>query len=264
MIHRRRDGLVDYYRLMVAEGLWTTEPRLRFYTEFLFRRVPLAGRSVLDIGGGTGVFSFFATANGASRVVCLEPDGAGSTKGQTAKFARVAKALGRQDVMLVPQTLQEFDSGGLTFDVVLMHNSVNHIDEWSCSNLTISEFAVRNYQRIFFKLAELVTEEGCLILADCSPRNLYPLLGLKNPFARSIEWHKHQPPEVWIGLLQDSGFADPEVCWSTFNCLGRGGRVLLSNRFAAFFLTSGFCLRMKRAQAQLGQGEPFLPAPGGS
>jgi len=123
MIHRRRDGLVDYYRLTVAEGLWTMERRVRHYTEFLFQRIRLDGRSVLDIGGGgTGIFSFFAVANGASRVVYFEPDAAGSTKAQTANFARVAQALGRQDVMLAPQTLQEFDSGGLTFDSVLTYN----------------------------------------------------------------------------------------------------------------------------------------------
>jgi len=33
----------------------------------------------------------------------------GATKAQTANFPRVAQALGRQDVMLAPQTLQEFD-----------------------------------------------------------------------------------------------------------------------------------------------------------
>lgn len=51
MIHRRRDGLVDYYRLTVAEGLWTMERRVRHYTEFLFQRIRLDGRSVLNIGG---------------------------------------------------------------------------------------------------------------------------------------------------------------------------------------------------------------------
>jgi hypothetical protein len=70
------------------------------------------------------ILSFFAAANGASCVVYFEPDAAGCSKCQTANFARVVQVPGRQDVILAPQTLQEFDSGGLTFDSILTYNAI--------------------------------------------------------------------------------------------------------------------------------------------
>jgi hypothetical protein len=30
-------------------------------------------------------------------------------------------------------------------------------------------------------------------------------------FTRSIEWHKHQAPETWIGLLKEIAFRNPKV-----------------------------------------------------
>src|SRR5438105_1775838 len=55
----------------------------------LFCGVEFEGRRVLDIGGGEGVYSFYAAASGASEVVCLEPEAAGSIGGETDMFSRI-------------------------------------------------------------------------------------------------------------------------------------------------------------------------------
>jgi hypothetical protein len=69
---------------------------------------------------------------------------------------------------------------------------------------------------------------------------------MRNPFCRSIEWHKHQSPKVWAELGCEAGFCRPVITWSCFNALGALGKWILGNRIAAYFLLSQFCLHMER------------------
>jgi hypothetical protein len=148
-------------------------------------------------------------------------------------------------VRLLRTTLQQFDPDRAKFDVLLLHNSVNHLDESACMALGDDDNAWQTYLAIFEKLRDLAAPGATLILADCSRHNFFGLVGMRNPFARSIEWQKHQPPEIWIRLLERCGFANPRLSWTTFNSLGSLGRVALGNRLAAYFLMSHFRLSMR-------------------
>lgn len=79
-------NMENYYALMVQEKLHKNQRRLRLYAETIFNGVDFSGARVLDIGGGGGLYSFYAAVNGAKEVVCLEPESDGSTTGVKAKF----------------------------------------------------------------------------------------------------------------------------------------------------------------------------------
>jgi SAM-dependent methyltransferase len=236
----------EYFEVMSSEGVYPNKRNLKRFTEFLFEGVPLRGRSILDIGGGTGVLSFYAGSVGAEKVLCLEPEAAGSTHSVTTTFERIASRLRLPQVTMSPQTFQNFDPGNQTFDVILLHNSINHLDEEACMALLEQINARRRYQSIFKRLSELSSRGADVILADCSRNNVFGLLRITNPFAPSIEWNKHQSPRVWAQLLKEVGFANPRIRWSSFNSLGRPGRLLFGNEIASFFLQSHFCLTMTR------------------
>ena len=105
---------------------------LRFEQKTVFDRIPLADRSVLDIGAGAGSTSLYAACAGARRVVSLEPELAGSAGGTRTVFERCRDRLGADQVTLRAETLQEFDAGDERFDVVISRASINHIDEAAC------------------------------------------------------------------------------------------------------------------------------------
>jgi 2-polyprenyl-3-methyl-5-hydroxy-6-metoxy-1,4-benzoquinol methylase len=62
-------------------------------------------------------------------MVALEPEAAGSEDGGTSRFERLREQLGLPSVELRRQALQEFDPGDERFDVLLLHASINHLDE---------------------------------------------------------------------------------------------------------------------------------------
>ena len=130
--------------------------------------------------------------------------------------------------------------------MVLLHNSINHIGERACIRLRKDEGAREAYRNLFRKIAGLCASGAHLVITDSSSANVFPLLGLRHPASPLAEWQKHQPPEVWSGLLKDSGFCDPHITWSSYNRLGRIGWLLLGNRVGAFFTASHFRLRMRK------------------
>jgi SAM-dependent methyltransferase len=254
-----------YFAAMAEEGL--RAGNLRFSIQKRFEGIDFSGRAVLDIGAGAGGMSFYAAVAGAARVVALEPEAAGSSRGVRSTFERRRQRLGADQVSLRPETLQEFDPGDQRFDVIISMASINHLDEAACKELHRDPEARRVYREILGKLAEMAAPGADLVVSDCARRNVFPDLGLPNPILRTIEWEKHQSPSLWAALLAEVGFRDPRIRWSSFNTLRRPAQWLLGNRVGAYLTTSAFCLAMKREGAAAAKSsEPprhiAIPGPG--
>jgi hypothetical protein len=241
-----RESALDRYFRVAAPLQSSTPTRLRYYCEYLFDGIGLAGKNVLDVGGGIGVYSMFAASCGAARVVCLEPTADGSSGTSAVTFEEMRTTLDLPRAEFLPYRLQEYDARGDTFDVILLHDSINHLDEHACARLGHDEEAVRSYQGIFRSLAELARTGSALIITDVSRSNFFVTIHRVNPFIPSIDWDKHQSPECWAGLLAEAGFREPRLRWTTPRRFGRAGQVLLGNQWGTYFLTSAFCLTMRR------------------
>lgn len=248
----------DNYLTVMAEELGRRPGNLRFGQRWTFAGVDLGGRSALDIGAGEGYTSFYLACSGAARVVSLEPEAAGSRGGAKRKFMHIRERLGANQVEFRPETLQEFDACGERFDMLISIASINHLDEAACMRLHHDGEARERYAQLFSKLADLAKPGADLIVCDASRHNFFGRLGRRSPLVPKLDWDKHQAPQLWAQLLEQAGFREPRIRWSAFNTLRWPGRVLLGNRVAAYFLTSGFCLTMKRdesADAPLGRDD---------
>ncbi len=133
----KKNELVDKYFVLVdQEGLYSSQYNLRFYLNYLFKNISFNKKTMLDIGGGAGLFSFYAACLGANEVICLEPEAAGSRSGMVEKFKKLQSGLQTLvQVKLVSTTIQNFNPNDRKFDIILLHNSINHIDEEACIKL---------------------------------------------------------------------------------------------------------------------------------
>lgn len=235
-----------FFSTLVEHRVVSSKGNARFHLEDLFDGIDLENKRLLDIGGGRGVYSFYAACVGAT-VVCLEPEADGSSTGAGEVFETLRSRLPRARVELDTRTIQEYPKDGGTFDVILMHASINHIDETACTNLLKDSSSWERYRSILSSVGELAKPGATLIVCDCSRYNFFALLKIKNPLAPSIEWHKHHPPEVWARLLEEVGFCDPEIRWEPLYRFRRVGKLFLANKAASYFLKSIFCLRMTKA-----------------
>jgi SAM-dependent methyltransferase len=235
-----------YFEAVRSEWPSVNTGNLAHHLQYLFEGVTLPGARVLDIGAGDGLYSLWPAACGARQVVALEPEAAGSSARMRERFERAAVRLGTGNVELRPDTLQEYDPPADPFDVVMLLASINHLDEAACMEVHRDPAARETYRELLARLAELTAPGGRLIVTDASRHNLFARLPVTNPVARWIEWEKHQPPGLWSELLEETGFERPRVSWHSFNTLRKPGRVLLGNRFAAWFFQSGFRLTMTR------------------
>lgn len=229
-----------------AKRLGFIPRRLEYYVfEYLFRGIDLKSKRLLDVGGGVGAYSLAAVLRGAKAVI-LEPEADGSTSGVNERFASIRESLSLDDddIRIDKRTLQAFADDD-KFDLILLNNSINHLNEAACIKLVDEQWAADAYLQIFQKLASLLNDNGVLIITDCTRRNFWPDIGVVNPFMRSIEWNKHQAPEAWAALLDRVGFKLDGISWSSFNALRDFGRLTLGNRLCSYFILGHFKLVMR-------------------
>lgn len=234
----------DFLKFAVKHKLYSNEKNLDQYLNTLFADIDFTGKSFLDIGGGNGLFTHYATYCGASRAVCMEPEDDGSTSGDTTLFTKFKDTFELQTSELVTSAFQEYESD--PFDIVLSHNSINHLDEPACEALNESAAAREIYNDLFKKLSNLTKPGGQLIVCDCRRRNFFSDLKLTNPFMRTIEWKKHQEPEFWAEMLQPAGFESESIQWTTFNTLGPLAPRVLNNRLAGYMTLSHFRMYLRK------------------
>ncbi|MBA2504340.1 MAG: class I SAM-dependent methyltransferase [Thermoleophilaceae bacterium] len=240
---------MDRYQQTIGT-LGVSPTRYPEYLGRLFEGVPLQGRRLLDVGGGSGLISFYAALQGAE-VTCLEPTAEGSNPEMDAGFERLRAALGDQaQVELDRRTLQQLDPAPGSYDVIVLHNSVNHLDEDACQALPDDPGARRTFVGLFEELRAALRPGGQVIVADCARLNLFAAVGARNPFVPDIEWHLHQQPKVWAALLEEAGFTRPRIRWNPMTRAGRAGRVLLANWLGAFVTQSHFSLTARSGGAR--------------
>ncbi|GMV97049.1 MAG: class I SAM-dependent methyltransferase [Phycisphaerae bacterium] len=227
-------------------GWWHLNVAFRYYcNRQLFSGIDLRGARFLDVGCGNGRFCFWASVRGASEVLGLEPSTEGSGSNRAAEqFRQGIAALGLRNVGIEEVTLQQFDPKGRKFDVVLLHASINHLDERACIALTEDPDAWRVYVDLGRRLRSLLTDGGHLVIVDCARRNLLADLGCRNPLAPHIEWHKHQQPGTWSRLLSEAGFGRPRTRWVSYPTLLHLG-VLMRNPVVSYLTISLFRLHLR-------------------
>lgn len=246
------DRLAIFERLSTTVSSYASPARAIFRYQQAYRGIDLRGKTVLDIGAGRGMASAFAIAQGAKHVVALEPESAGSTDGYSAVILRVQEELNASNFEVRAQPVQDYDNAGRTFDVVLLYQSVNHLDEPMCMALGHSEEARDVYRGIFGRIAGMMNPDARLIMVDASRHNFFPMIGLKNPLLPMIEWEKHQTPRTWVRLLAPLGFVKERVSWHTYHALRHFGPVF-ANRVVSFVLNSVFRLDLRYPGPPAGQ-----------
>ena len=241
-----QERLEQYFSVVEKERLWSSRAFLTSYLLYLFAGTTFENRRVLDIGGGRGLFTFYAACMGAKEVVCLEPDEAGGRGDGRSRFDVVHAQLPYlTQVRFDPTRIQDYQLNGEKLDILLLHNSINHMDEEACIELLQSEQARQTFRELFTKLATFANRGAKLIITDCSRHNLFALLRMRNPFAPSIEWHKHQSPNAWARMLEEAGFHRPQIRWTPFT--EKQGSRVPAGKVLSFFHWSHFCLSMEKA-----------------
>ncbi|MFD2247996.1 class I SAM-dependent methyltransferase [Pontibacter ruber] len=239
----------NFLDLAIDRKMYSTKSNLKFHLKYIFDDVELANKKVLDVGGGTGLLSFYAAVKGASKVVCLEPESDGSSSGMINKFNAFKTELSPTlPVELSPVTLQSYTPQvkDEEFDVVVMHSSINHLDEEACINFRKDTKSYNTYKKIMTDVYNKMSKGGSLIVADASCKNFYNAIGIKSIFAPTIEWHKHQEPSTWIAMLQEIGFKNPQVAWRSPNTFGKVGKVFMGNSFVSYLTSSCFKFKMEK------------------
>ncbi len=237
-----------FYDIVCENGFYTTPKRLKFFfSNQLSPGVDFVGKSVIDIGGGNGLFGFFALIRGAREVVIMEPEFEGSTNGMIKQFYELYDLMDRpEEIRLVKETIQEFNVDSHEFDIIFMANSINHFDENACIDLHKNQSSKDIYRKIFARISRLSNKKARIVLTDCTNKNFFPSIGMTNPFMPSIAWQKHQPPEIWASFLAELGFVVKSTRWSSPNSLGWFGRAFLGNKIANYFTLGHFRLEMER------------------
>lgn len=239
----------DFFDLVVNRKMYSGKENLKFYLTNLFENVDLAQKEVLDVGGGKGLLSLYAAINGAKKAVCLEPEKEGSATGMTNGYNELRRQLPETlPVEMLPLTLQEYAQQACPgkYDAVIMHNSINHLNEEACIHLLTRENSYREYVTIFKSVYRIMKKDGVLIATDCSCKNFFNDIGIKNVFTPSIEWHKHHQPHTWISVLKDAGFKNPIVKWLSPNRFRKPGQLIMGNSFIAYFTKSYFKVMMQK------------------
>ncbi len=242
-----KKSINEFLEVGKQKKLWRRGDRFVYYCKGqLFQGVDFQGKSMLDIGCGDGLYMVWAAINGADSVVGLEPlaDGSGNSKKVRHIFHEITAAMDLSNIERQPYTFQDYECEDNTFDIVLMHASINHLDEQMCIDLRDSPEAQLIYIQIFRKLRRLMKRDGKLIIVDASNRNVYGDFGFKKNLVNpKLRWHNHQTPQFWAKTLKNAGFGKPNVSWISNSQFGPLG-FILRNKPIAYFLESAFRLEM--------------------
>lgn len=208
------------------------------YLKWLFKDIDFKGKRVLDIGGGRGLYSYYARYKGAVEVINLDPfsDGSSGNFIENNELTVSHESFFFQDYKSINK-----------FDIIIIHDSINHLNESMYSKLPNNELAIEIYSSLIKKMFNHLSDDGIISVSDCSNLNFYNHIGIKNPFSPTIEWHLHQPPGTLVKLFVNENFNLYKLRWTPFKRFGLLGRLISYLGFIpSFFMQSHYNIIFKK------------------
>lgn len=230
----------DFDNMLQECGIPRSKGYHYYFQNYIFRDIDLTNKSILDVGGGNGIASFFATSFGdRCRSLVVDPIDDGSNSLMLDQYSKMNQLFASKVDFFKGYTSE------LTvhekFDVIIMHNSINHVGENIVSQLAVNEKARSEYKELLKDILKFSNPGTLLIIADCARKNFWGDFNLPNPVAPTIEWILHQQPEVWSDMLAELGCMHSSTQWTARREFKGIGRYLLANRYCSYMLNSHFC-----------------------
>ncbi len=211
-----------------------------YFKNYIFNGIDLGNKNLLDLGGGNGIASFFALYQSSScNAWVVDPIAEGSNQLMTDQFNHMKESFGKDRINYHRDFIDSLEEPNY-FDIVLMHNSINHIGEDLIEKILTNQEEYSEYVERIKKITGRLKPGGTLVVADCGRNNFWDDVGLKSPFAPTIEWKLHREPDTWKKMIEEAGLVHINTKWTARRELRSIGKTLLGNRLCSYLLGSHF------------------------
>lgn len=211
-----------------------------YFKNYIFNGIDINNKNILDLGGGNGIASFFTLfQSSSSNAWIVDPITEGSNQLMTDQYNYMKESFDGNRINFHRDYIDSLEEPN-HFDIVLMHNSINHIGEDIIEQVLVNHEKYDEYVERIQKITDRLKPGGKLIVADCGRKNFWDDIGLKSPFAPSIEWHLHCEPKTWQKMIEEIGFKHEHTKWTSRRELKGIGKILLGNRIFSYLLGSHF------------------------
>ncbi|GJL50481.1 MAG: hypothetical protein NPIRA01_17080 [Nitrospirales bacterium] len=220
---------------------YASQARYATRANFLFDGIAFSDSTVLEVGCGTGAWVIWAAINGAKQAIGIEPESDGSTSQTLETLRQTVNALGLNETVLAyDYFLHQLPMEEGKYDTVILYNVINHLNEQAVVDLHENQESFSQFLNIATDLHRRMKPGGTIIIADCGRTNFWDCIGLSSPFAKNIEWAKHQDPVVWSRVFVSAGFRLLDIRWSPLQPFTN----ITANRFVQYLTCSHFVLRL--------------------
>jgi tRNA G46 methylase TrmB len=207
----------------------------------------LRGKSVLEIGSGSGLLTIFLALQEPEVVVSMEPELAGASRDVIQTQQTRIRRLGLNNVNIITDDFNEWQPGDQRFDVIVSRATINHIFEspWSATR----DSATRaRYVEIAGKFRRALKPGGVALVSDACRYGFFTMtrsLGVRRPWQwkpTTIDWRLHQSPRTWKAIFLEGGFREAAIVYPVPYPI-RHFAPFVRNPVANFFLLSRFLLK---------------------
>ena len=236
------NALSKFATILDLDGQWL-DRQVYYVDNYLFPS-DIAGKRMLDIGGGDGFLGLYnRIVRGASSISIIDSyDSHGGKGGHESGYDNMMETIQRhkiENVDVIKSDIRDVKFSSEQFDSVYARNSFHHIfGHYRTEDSEIVELMVSIHGSL--------VPGGSLIIGETSRNQVWRFIPpIRNRMANGPWIHKKIAPKRLKRCATSAGFKSVAIRWYTLYKL-RSLKPLLSNQAANAFMTGSYVLEFQK------------------